>query len=57
MIKSVHRPGVVIYQALKMGWPNGVYCFPNSLIGLIVTAVVLAPDLAGCRQPWKYARP
>lgn len=45
------RPGT--YRlCLKMGWPNGVYCFPSTLVGLIVTVIVPPADLLDADRDW-----
>jgi hypothetical protein len=47
------RPGT--YRlCLKMGWPNGVYCFPTRMLGLVFTLIVPAEDLADCYDSWAY---
>jgi Ig-like domain-containing protein len=39
-------------MCLKMGWPDGTYCFPNTLVGLILTVVVPDPALPAVYDPW-----
>lgn len=42
------------YRAcLKMGWPNGTYCFPNTLLGLFVTLTVAPGDLNAPDREWR----
>lgn len=53
-LRAPDRAGT--YRAcLKMGWPDGTYCFPNTLLGVIVTLIVPPADLADCREPWSMA--
>lgn len=41
------------YRAcLKMGWPDGTYCLPNTLLGLYVTLVVPPGDLTDPTTEW-----
>jgi hypothetical protein len=41
------------YRAcLKMGWPDGTYCFPSTLLGLFVTLIVPPEDLADPMAEW-----
>jgi hypothetical protein len=41
------------YRAcLKMGWPDGTYCFPSTLLGLFVTLTVPPGDLLGAERKW-----
>jgi Ig-like domain-containing protein len=41
------------YRAcLKMGWPDGTYCLPNTLLGLYVTLVVPPADLVEPATEW-----
>lgn len=41
------------YRAcLKMGWPDGTYCLPNTLLGLFVTMVVPPGDLVSPATEW-----
>jgi hypothetical protein len=41
------------YRAcLKMGWPDGTYCLPNTLLGLFVTLVVPPADLVEPTTEW-----
>jgi hypothetical protein len=50
-LRAPRRPGT--YRAcLKMGWPNGVYCFPSTLLGVIVTVIVPAVDLLQPANDW-----
>jgi hypothetical protein len=52
-LRAPRRPGT--YRAcLKMGWPNGVYCFPSTLVGVIVTVIVPAADLLAPRQTGRH---
>jgi hypothetical protein len=37
---------------LKMGWPNGVYCFPSTMVGLIATLIVPPEDLIDPLTEW-----
>jgi hypothetical protein len=37
---------------IKMGWPDGVYCFPNTLLGLSITLIVPPADMIDPHQPW-----
>lgn len=39
-------------MSLKMGWPDGTYCFPTTLLGLIITLIVPPTDLADCGPEW-----
>lgn len=50
-LRAPDRPGT--YRAcLKMGWPNGVYCFPSTLLGIIVTIIVPPADLVAPATDW-----
>lgn len=50
-LRAPHRSGT--YRVcLKMGWPNGVYCFPSTLLGLIVTLIVPPDDLMDPAADW-----
>jgi hypothetical protein len=50
-VRAPRRPGT--YRAcVKMGWPNGVYCFPSTLLGLIVTVIVPPDDLESAAVDW-----
>jgi hypothetical protein len=52
-VRAPETPGT--YRAcLKMGWPDGTYCFPTTLLGLIVTLIVPPPDLADTAQEWPH---
>jgi Ig-like domain from next to BRCA1 gene len=54
-IRAPRRPGT--YRiCLKMGWPDGTYCFPNTLVGVILT-VIVPDDRPGAEpyQPWPSA--
>lgn len=43
------------YRAcLKMGWPDGTYCLPNTLLGLYVTLVVAPGDLVEPATEWAH---
>lgn len=54
VLRAPERPGT--YRAcLKMGWPDGTYCYPNTLLGVIVTLIVPPADLAGGHHPWSIA--
>jgi hypothetical protein len=37
---------------LKMGWPDGTYCFPTTLLGLLLTVVVPPTDIADPYEEW-----
>jgi hypothetical protein len=37
---------------MKMGWPDGTYCFPNTLVGVILTVIVPDDTLGEVFQPW-----
>jgi hypothetical protein len=51
--RAPERPGT--YRlCLKMGWPNGVYCFPKIVSGIHITCIVPAADLADCYSSWGY---
>lgn len=53
-LRAPDRPGT--YRiCLKAGWPNGIYCHPKSMLGLIFTLIVPPADLAGCHEPWGSA--
>lgn len=45
------RPGTY-RMCLKAGWPNGVYCYPGTMLGLPLTVIVPPADLADCHEPW-----
>ncbi|HEX5402325.1 MAG TPA: hypothetical protein VFX16_08490 [Pseudonocardiaceae bacterium] len=45
------RPGTY-RMCLKAGWPNGVYCYPGTMLGLPLTITVPPADLADCHEPW-----
>lgn len=50
-IRSPQRPGT--YRiCLKMGWPDGTYCFPTTLVGVILTVIVPDETLGEVYQPW-----
>lgn len=50
-LRAPRRAGT--YRAcFKMGWPNGVYCFPSTLVGVIATVIVPAPDLLDPATDW-----
>jgi hypothetical protein len=50
-VRTPDRPGT--YRlCLRLGWPDGTYCYPNTLIGAIMTVIVLPIELAGCRREW-----
>lgn len=50
-VRAPRRPGT--YRAcLKSGWPDGVYCFPNTLLGLIVSLIVPPADMIGVDVHW-----
>jgi hypothetical protein len=41
------------YRAcFRLAWPDGTYCFPNTLVGAIMTVVVPAPEFARCLTAW-----
>jgi hypothetical protein len=41
------------YRAcLKAGWPDGTYCFPNTLLGIFVTMIVVPGDLVDPVSEW-----
>ncbi|MEU4294979.1 hypothetical protein AB0E63_42720 [Kribbella sp. NPDC026596] len=51
VLRSPMTPGT--YRAcLKMALPDGAYCFPTTLVGLLVTIVVPPADLADPYEPW-----
>ncbi len=51
VMRLPRRPGT--YRlCLKMGWPDGTYCFPTTLLGLIVTAIVPPADLTDPYEEW-----
>lgn len=39
---------------MKMGWPNGVYCFPRTLLGAMAILIVPSADLADGHEPWRH---
>lgn len=39
-------------MCVKIGWPDGTYCYPTTLLGVIFTAVVPPADLADPFQEW-----
>lgn len=50
-MRAPATPGT--YRAcLKMGWPDGTYCLPNTLLGLFVTMVVPPGDLVEPATEW-----
>ncbi|WP_330277822.1 NBR1-Ig-like domain-containing protein [Lentzea sp. NBC_00516] len=51
-IQAPSRPGT--YRlCLRLGWPNGVYCYPSTLVGAIMSLIVLPDRYAGCETPWR----
>jgi hypothetical protein len=53
-VKTSKTPGT-FRLCMKMGWPNGVYCFPNTLVGMIFTTVVLSEPLSQCLGKFPYS--
>jgi Ig-like domain from next to BRCA1 gene len=50
-VRAPTVPGT--YRAcLKMGWPDGTYCFPTTLLGLIVTLTVPPDDVLDPYDEW-----
>jgi transcriptional regulator with XRE-family HTH domain len=44
-LRAPQRPGT--YQiCFKIGWPNGVYCHPTTMVGVVATLVVPPPGLS-----------
>ncbi|SDD36896.1 NBR1-Ig-like domain-containing protein [Actinokineospora iranica] len=37
---------------VKMGWPDGTYCFPTTLLGLVTTLVVPPADIIDPYREW-----
>lgn len=51
VLRAPRRPGT--YRvSMKMGWPDGTYCLPTTLLGLVVTIVVPAEDLIAPLELW-----
>jgi len=51
-IRAPEQPGT--YRlCLRLGWPDGVYCYPSTLIGAIMSLIVLPEQYAGCETPWR----
>lgn len=50
-VRAPLRPGT--YRlCMKMGWPDGTYCFPNTMLGVILSLVVPPADVVGWDVPW-----
>jgi Ig-like domain-containing protein len=50
-VRVPDRPGT--YRlAFRLAWPDGVYCYPNTLVGSIMTITVLPESYAGCELEW-----
>jgi hypothetical protein len=52
VVRAPQQPGTY-RMCLKAGWPNGVYCFPSTLVGLIFTMILPPDDLTDARTPWR----
>jgi hypothetical protein len=52
IVRAPQQPGTY-RMCLKAGWPNGVYCFPSTLVGLIFTMIVPPEDLRDSYTPWR----
>lgn len=50
VVQAPDRPGTY-RMCLKMGWPDGVYSFPASMLGVILTVVVPPADVLNPWQP------
>jgi hypothetical protein len=51
ILQAPRTPGT--YRAcLKMAFPDGTYCFPTTLVGLVVTLVVPPADIADPYREW-----
>ncbi|MDX6263553.1 MAG: hypothetical protein QOH84_5241 [Kribbellaceae bacterium] len=51
VVRAPSEPGT--YRAcFKLGWPDGTYCFPTTLLGVIITVVVPPADLADPYPEW-----
>jgi len=50
-VRAPDRPGT--YRlAFRLGWPDGVYCYPNTLVGSVMTIIVLPEPFGGCEHGW-----
>lgn len=50
-IRVPDQPGT--YRlCFRLGWPTGVYCYPNTLVGSITTIIVLPDEFATCDTSW-----
>lgn len=52
VVRAPSRPGTY-RMCLKAGWPDGVYCFPSTLVGLIFTMIVPPDDLRDAHTIWR----
>ncbi|KXK58183.1 hypothetical protein AWW66_31240 [Micromonospora rosaria] len=50
-VRAPDRPGTY-RSCFRLAWPDGTYCYPNTLVGAIVTLVVLPEEYLTCDQPW-----
>lgn len=51
VLRAPLTPGT--YRAcFKMGWPDGTYCFPTTLLGVLMTVVVPPADIADPYPEW-----
>jgi len=50
-VRAPSRPGT--YRlCLKMGWEDGTYCYPATLLGVILTFIVPPADIRDWHLPW-----
>jgi hypothetical protein len=50
-VKAASKPGT--YRlCCRLAWPDGTYCYPNTLVGAIMTVVVLTEDYRTCERSW-----
>ncbi|NEA32805.1 NBR1-Ig-like domain-containing protein [Streptomyces sp. SID13031] len=51
VLRAPTEPGTY-RMCVKMGWPDGTYCFPTTLLGVIITLIVPPADIADPYQDW-----
>lgn len=52
-MRAPKQPGT--YRiCMKMGWPDGMYCFPAVTLGAMAIIIVPPKDMTDWREPWSH---